>query len=153
MWATILALLPGLIQMVPSIISAWDTSTNAGKTGIQAVAAVVTNSTVAQELASLGAQMFPQLSPELQAAAAALSISHPNNTSWIQSAINLIASSGFVTLPAPLKVDGIVGPKTIAAVEAVQAAAGYPVTGFVADAEYNFLSGMLAKINGINIKV
>jgi peptidoglycan hydrolase-like protein with peptidoglycan-binding domain len=151
MWATIIALLPSLVQLVPSIISAWDTSTNAGSSGVQAVAAVVSNSTVETELASLGAQMFPSLSPEIQAAAAALSVAHTNNTSWIQSAINLIASTGFVKLAAPLTVDGVVGPQTIAAVEAVQAAAGYPVTGFVADAEYNFLSGMLAKINGIKV--
>jgi peptidoglycan hydrolase-like protein with peptidoglycan-binding domain len=151
MWSILIGILPSLIQLVPSIISAWDTSTNSGTSGVAAVAAVVTNSTIDTELATLGATMFPKLSPELQAAAAALSVAHPNNTSWIQSAINLIASTGFITLSTPLVVDGVVGPLTIAAVEAIQAKAGYPVTGFVADVEYNFLSGMLAKINGIAV--
>lgn len=151
MWSTILALLPSLIQLVPSIISAWETSTNSGNSGIKAVQAVISNTQVEAILAQIGAQMFPKLSPEIQAAAAALSVGHPNNTSWIQSALNLVASTGFFQLSPPLVVDGIVGPKTIAAVEALQAKLGYPVTGFVADVEYNFLAAMLAKINGIKI--
>ncbi len=75
---------------------------------------------IAADLANIGAQLFPKLSPTLHATAAALVIAHPNNTSWIQSALNVLATTGFITLTAQLKVDGVYGPRTSAAVDQVQ---------------------------------
>ncbi len=142
-WSAIITLISTLVGLVPEIIKAWDTSPSKG---VEGVVRVVTNTPIASTLAELGAQLFPKLSPELHAAAAALVVSHPNNTSWIQSAINVLASTGYITLTAQLAVDGIYGPKTKAAVELVQARLGFAGTGFVADMEYNAIAALLSKI-------
>ncbi len=68
------------------------------------------------------------------------------SVAWIQSALNVLASTGYIALAAPLVVDGIYGPKTKAAVDAVQQKLGMAITGFVGDAEYNALAGLLSKI-------
>jgi len=142
-WSAIIAIVTSVISDIPAIVKAWD---SAPSNGLAKVGAVIANSPVVNDLANIGAQLFPKLSPTIHAAAAALVIAHPNNTSWIQSALNVLASSGYISLPAQLVVDGLYGPKTFAAVEAVQTKLGLPVTGFVADAEYNAIAALLSKL-------
>ncbi len=155
---TFLPLLIQLIAAIPSIKAAWDA---APKDSFQAVAHAVQTSlpqTLVDQLAEAGSQLFPKLAPEFHAAAAALVIAHPNNTSWAQSALNLLQSTGYVTFGAPLKdragtvignvpllVDGIYGPHTKAAIVAAQSKMGLPVTGILADAEFAMIGQLLSK--------
>ena len=142
-WSLVVQLIAGLIGLIPQIISVWNASP---QKGLEGVGRVVANTPVIGQLTELGSTLFPKLSPTLHAAAAALVVSHPDNTSWVQSAINILGASGYVTLVAPLAVDGIYGPKTKAAVELVQEKLGLPTTGFVADIEYNAISALLGKV-------
>lgn len=141
-----LALLPSILSIIgeiPAIKAAWDSSPLGGFAG---VVAVVQKSPIAGTLADIGSQLFPKLDPTLHAAAAALVVAHPNNTAWAQSALNLLVSTGYVAFGKPLVVDGVWGPKTMAAVEAVQGKLGLPVNGFITDIEYSAISGLLAKM-------
>ncbi len=141
--------LPSILQLVeaiPQIKTAWDA---APKNSLSAVAAAVEKAlpaSLVNQLAEAGSQLFPKLSPELHAAAAALIVAHPNSISFAQSALNILESTGYLNFGAPLVVDGIFGSKTMAAVEALQAKAGLPVTGFVADAEYQVITQLLGKV-------
>ncbi len=154
---TFLPLLIQLIAAIPTIKAAWDA---APKNSFQAVATAVQESlppALVKQLAEAGSQLFPNLSPEFHAAAAALVVAHPNNTAWSQSALNLLQSTGYVTFGAPIKdingkvvghvdlvVDGIYGPHTKAAIVAAQAKMGLPVTGILADAEFTMLASLLS---------
>lgn len=149
-WLTILTtFLPSILQVVeafPQIKQAWDA---APTNSLQAVTAAVTKAlpaSLVNQLAEAGSQLFPKLSPELHAAAAALIVAHPNSISYAQSALNILESTAYVNFGAPLVVDGIFGPKTMAAIEALQTKAGLPVTGFMADAEYTVISQLLSKV-------
>ncbi len=142
-WTTIITLIANLVSLVPSILKAWDISP---AKGVEGVTRVVENTPIAADLANLGAALFPKLSPTLHAAAAALVIAHPNNTSWVQSALNVLASTGYITLTTRLAVDGVYGPKTKAAVELVQAKLQFAVNGFVGDVEYNAIAALLSKV-------
>ncbi len=142
-WLTIIGALIPILGEIPAIVKAWDTAPTGG---IAAVQSVIQNSPILGTLSQIGSALFPKLSPEIQAAAAALVMAHPNNTSWAQSALNVLASTGYIVIPAPLVVDGVYGKKTFAAVEAIQAKLGLPVNGFIADAEYNAIASLLAKL-------
>lgn len=142
-WIDLLPSILSLVSEIPAIKAAWDASPLGG---FAAVVNVVQKSPVVGTLADIGSQLFPNLNPTLHAAAAALVVAHPNNTAWAQTSLNLLASTGYFSLVKPLVVDGIWGPKTMAAVEAVQAKLGLPVNGFIADAEYTAISSLLAKI-------
>ena len=142
------SLVPVLVQLIPQIVSAW---TRSSGNGLVKIAAVIQQTPVAKTLADIGATMFPTLSPELHAAAAALVNAHPDNTAYVQETMNFINSTGYIALPAPLVVDGSWGPKTKAAVEMLQAKLGVPATGFLVDAEYAALSVIVSKFAGTNI--
>lgn len=146
--ALVTSLVPALVQLVPQIVSAW---TRSSGNGLAKVAAVIQQTPVAKTLADIGATLFPTLSPELHAAAAALVNAHPDNTAYVQDTLNFISSTGYIKLPAPLKVDGSWGPLTKAAVEMLQAKLGVPATGFFVDAEYSALSVLVSKFAGVNI--
>lgn len=141
-----LTYLPVLIQLVgeiPNIRTAWN---SAATGGMSAVNAVLQKTNLVAKLADIGSALFPKLDPALHAAAAALVVAHPNNTSWAQSALNLLADTGYIQMTGRLVVDGHWGPRTMLAVEALQTKLGLPVNGFIADAEYNAISGLLAKV-------
>lgn len=150
MFASLLAaFLPSIVQLIaaaPSIIQAWD---SAPSNSLQAVNNVVKAlpPTLVAGLGQAGSTLFPKLAPEFQAAAAALVATHTNSVSWVQSALNMLASAGEVVIAAPLVVDGVFGPKTLAAIEALQAKLGIPVTGLVADVEGTAITALLAKID------
>lgn len=139
---------PALVQLIPQIVSMW---TRSSGNGLQKVAAVVQQTPIAKTLADIGAALFPTLSPELHAAAAALVHAHPDNTAYVQDTLNFIQSTGYIHFGAPLDVDGSWGPLTKAAVMALQAKLGVPATGFFVDAEYSALSVLVSKFAGTNI--
>lgn len=144
-WIQILfAVLPELIQLAPKVVSAWNST--ASNNGLAKITAVVRQTSIANVLAEIGAAEFPNLAPELHAAAAALAHLHSDNTAYAQDALNIIASTGYIKLDAPLVVDGKWGPKTKAAVVALQAKLGLPINGFLADAEYTAINALLAKV-------
>ncbi len=141
---TFLPLLIQLIAAFPAIKTAWDA---APKNSLGAVANAVQTAlppALVNQLAEAGAVLFPKLSPEFHAAAAALLIAHPNSIAWAQSTLNLLASTGYVSFQK-LNVDGIYGPHTAAAIKACQTKMGLPVTGILADAEFTMLASLLSK--------
>lgn len=144
LFTTLLPLALEIVQAIPSIKSAYDSA--AGNT-LQKVQAALPAKLV-NELANVGGQLFPNLSPELHAAAAALIIAHPNAVAYVQDALNIIASTGYFQLPnnQQLAVDGIYGPKTRAAIQAFETKVGIPVTNAITDALNNAIGAVLAKI-------
>lgn len=146
-WALAFQLGISLVKLYEDIRTAWDLSSS--HNGLARVADVIKNTPVEQDLALLGAQAFPHLAPELQAAAAALTMAHPNNTSWVQNGLNIIKSSGYITFGNDLKVDGLVGPKTIAAITALENKIGIPVSAAITDAVYNSINTLLVDMNKV----
>ncbi len=145
LFTTFLPLIVQLIGAIPAIQSAWNT---APKNSLQAVATAVTTAlppNLVAELAEAGSQLFPNLSPELHAAAAALTVAHPNTTSYAQEVLNLLQSTGYFSFGNPLVVDGIYGPHTKAAIIACQTKLGLPATGILVDAEFAMIGQLLAK--------
>jgi lysozyme family protein len=80
---------------------------------------------VAEILAGMGGQLFPRLAPALQIAAAAIATFDPDLTKWLQGALN-----SYLNLKPPLEVDGVMGPKTIEAVQQAQEKLGIDSDGF-----------------------
>lgn len=143
-WMSLLiGILPSLLQLAPKVIAVWEGT--ASSNSLTKVAAVVQQTPIADVLAKIGAAQFPNLAPQFQAAAAALVHAHPNNTAYAQDALNIIESTGYIQFGAPLKVDGYWGPKTFAAVQALQTKLGLPVNGFLGDAEYSVINALLAR--------
>ena len=141
MFGTILTLLPYLLQfaqLVPQIKTAWDSSTTNTMGSVQAV---IQNTQTVPMLEALGTQLFPKLAPTIHAAAAAVVMAHPDATSWLQSALNVVDNAG-------LQVDGHYGPLTRAAVEAFQTKKGLHITGFAADAENAALMAAMSALGG-----
>jgi peptidoglycan hydrolase-like protein with peptidoglycan-binding domain len=143
-WMSLLiGILPSLLQYAPQVIAVFEGSASANS--VAQTAAVVNKLPIADILTKIGAAQFPKLAPELQAVAAALVHSHTNGTAYAQDALNIIASTGYIKLAAPLKVDGYWGPRTFAAVEVLQTKLGLPATGFLGDAEYSVIGALLAR--------
>ncbi len=138
-WIT--ALLPLLIPLLREISHAWGSATG---NSLQKVGSLIAHAPqeLVDELTSVGSSLFPSLDPTLHAAAAALlaAESHTGAASWVQAALNFAPSN------AKLKVDGIWGPKSIAALKAFQTTHNLPTTGMFADAELAALAAVLAKI-------
>ena len=70
---------------------------------------------------------------------------HTGAAAWIQAALNVAETAGAVSFGAQLAVDGIWGPKSMAALKAFQTHLGIPATGMFADAETAALQALLAK--------
>ena len=95
---------------------------------------------IVPQLASLGASLFPKVAPELQAVAAASATFDPNVTKWLQGSLNKLLT------PSPnLEVDGVYGPKTQEAVEAVQKQLGIPVDGWAGEVTQGAIMAALTK--------
>ena len=140
----LVGILPLLVPLVQTVANAWGSATG---NSLQKVASVISGSSIVNELASIGGALFPNLDPTLHAAAAALlaAESHTGAAAWIQAALNIAETAGAVSFGPALVVDGLWGPKSTAALEALQTKLGLPVTGMFADAEYAALNAILAK--------
>ncbi len=141
-----LSFLPILIPLLQSVSQAWGSSTG---NSLQKVGSIIAHAPaeLVDELASLGGKLFPNLDPALHAAAAALlaAESHTGAASWVQGALNIAQSAGIVKFGPALVIDGRWGPKSTAALKALQTHLGLPVTGMFADAEFQALNAILAK--------
>lgn len=89
----------------------------------------------------IGSALFPKAAPELHIAAGIIASFDENFTKWLQGSLN-----SYLALNPPLVVDGIYGPKTIAAVEAFQTKIGLTVDGFAGQITQAALRGLLTKV-------
>jgi len=91
-------------------------------------------------LSGLGGQLFPDVKPQLQVAAAAMAAFNPDVTKWLQGSLNALV------VPSPnLAVDGQYGPKTKAAVAALQTKLGLTVDGWAGQMTQAAISAALTK--------
>jgi murein L,D-transpeptidase YcbB/YkuD len=135
-----LFLLPLLIQMVPMIQQILT-----GTSSNQAIAASIRQQApqdVVSALTQIGLQLFPKVSPALQIVAAVLAVySQPSDVKKLQTALNKL------TTPSPnLPVDGVYGPKTRDAVEALQRQLGLTVDGVAGEATKAAIAAAMAKL-------
>lgn len=137
-WQLIISLVTGLLPIVQKIGQLWQSSAGFSKIG------ELLTSPALKGLEEIGAQMFPQVEKSVQKILAAIHLGYPESTKWVQHALNIAQSAGFVNFGAPLRVDGIFGPLTHAAVVALQTKLGVQASGAVTDAEYKALNLLLA---------
>jgi murein L,D-transpeptidase YcbB/YkuD len=136
----LVVLLPLLIQLVPTIQNIL-TGTSSNQV-INASIKEQTPQDVVSALAQIGAQLFPKVSPGLQIVAAALAVySNPSDIKKLQTSLNKL------TKPSPnLQVDGVYGPNTRDAVEALQKQLGLKVDGVAGEATQAAIAAELAKL-------
>lgn len=89
----------------------------------------------------IGSSLFPKAAPELHVAAGIIASFDGNFTKWLQGSLNT-----YLSLNPPLVVDGIYGPKTVAAVEQFQTKIGLRVDGFAGQITEAALRGLLTKV-------
>lgn len=98
----------------------------------------------AAALEEYGGTFFPHVKPELHVAAAAMSVFDPNVTKWLQGSLNVLVT------PSPnLAVDGLYGPKTRAAVVALQTKLGLTIDEWAGQLTQAAISALLAKTPAI----
>jgi hypothetical protein len=143
-WIT--TLLPLVIPLLQTVAQAWGSATG---NSLQKIGEVIKSAPVAltTELEAIGKAMFPSLAPGLHAAAVVLlaAEAHTGATAWVQAALNIAETAGVVSFGPQLVVDGILGPKTKAAILSLQSLLHLPTTGMFADAEISALQAVLAK--------
>ncbi len=141
-----IGLLPLLVPLLQGISQAWGSATG---NSLQKVGSIIAHAPadLVNELASIGSALFPKLDPALHAAAAALlaAESHTGAVSWVQGALNIAQAAKVISFGPALVIDGRWGPKSTAALKALQTHLGLPVTGMFADAEYSALNAILSK--------
>ena len=156
--ATILELLqyaPTFLKLIPAVQSAYNSSTGSTTAKVTGVIQSIAPALM-PALEQAGATMFPNLAPEIHAAAAIMSGFHPDATQWLQDALNHLMTRAEINAaiqtiasgsPAnALAVDGQYGPRTIAVFKAWQAKNGFALTGFADDAEQATLQYLLSKL-------
>lgn len=131
---SILGLLPTLVTALPKLLSL-------SSLGLTSTSLSTLVPEIVPLLENVGKSLFPKLAPELHAIAAATTAFNPNFTMWLQGSLN-----GFLNDPSlELAVDGAYGPKTVAAVEAVQAKLGLNVDGWAGTITRSALSLIMTK--------
>lgn len=137
----IVALITSIASIIPLVSSIWETSG-----GFNKIAAILNglSSPALANLEAIGAQMFPKAAADVQKVLAAIHLGYPQATQWIQRALNAGETLGFISFGPQLAVDGQFGPKTMAAVVALQTKLGIPTTGAVTEAEYGALNLLIA---------
>jgi len=96
---------------------------------------------LASLLEGIGAQFFPKVAPELHIAAVAMASFDPSVTKWLQRSLNQLVT------PSPnLVVDGQYGPRTRAAVEAIQTQLSLKIDGFAGQLTQAAIAAMLARL-------
>lgn len=129
-------------KFLPYLLSAYDTVSGlitSAKSNEDIVTKIGTLSPrISQFVSWLGQTLFPGVNPQLQNAAAAISIFGQDFVKSSQMTLNIV--SPLLGLPAPnLDVDGVVGPLTQAATKAVQEALkGKNWKDLVVDGFYGF---------------
>lgn len=120
---------PAIAQIVQTGLSNEDIATK-----LKAEAAPV-----AHVLEEVGAQFFPKSAPALHIVAGAIAAFDMNTTKWMQGALNNLLT------PSPnLAVDGSYGAKTKAAVEQLQTKLGLKVDGVAGKITQAAISAALA---------
>ena len=142
----LLSLLPLGVSLLTSISNAWGSATGSSLQKVQSVISAE-SAPILNVLSAVGAYFFPTLNPALHAAAVALLAAeqHTGAVAWVQAALNIAEAAGVVSFGPQLAVDGKYGPKTMAAVMALQTHLGIPTTGMFADAEVAALQALLGK--------
>jgi peptidoglycan hydrolase-like protein with peptidoglycan-binding domain len=93
-------------------------------------------------LERIGSELFPKAAPNLRIIAGAIGAFDPNVTKWLQDSLNKLVK------PSPnLDVDGIYGPKTVAAVEAFQKKLGLQVDGLAGQLTHAAIIAELGKLH------
>lgn len=140
-WLQLLQFVPLILQYGPQVASALQTATSNADvlTKIEQLAP-----TVGSLVSSVGAALFPKSSAALQQIGGAIAAFDPNTTMWVQKTCNqlLATAAGYV----PLAVDGHYGPKTIAAVEQLQAKYGLAVDGIAGKVTQQVIAGVLGAL-------
>ena len=96
---------------------------------------------LASLLEGIGAKFFPQASPTLHIVGGVIAAFDPSTTKWLQGSLNVLVN------PSPnLVVDGVYGPKTRAAVSALQAQLGLTVDGLAGQITQAAIAAALAKL-------
>ena len=104
------------------------------------IKAILPNAASAME--AIGGQLFPKAAPALHIAAVALTYFDPNTVKWVQGGCNALLS------PSPnLTVDGIAGPKTQAAVVALQQKYGLKADGVPGQVTQALIAALLTKLS------
>jgi peptidoglycan hydrolase-like protein with peptidoglycan-binding domain len=135
-FTTLLGLIPTIIRIVDFMKRVFTQGLS-----INSLGTIFQNEDVKTVFTMLGELLFPKVRPELQAAAAAAALYAPDYVMKVQNAANVLLS-----LNPPLDVDGHYGPKTKAAVEALQKKLGLEqVDGWVGDKSMAAIQAALLK--------
>lgn len=138
---SILTSIPAIVQAVvmygPTVKALWDeaTSNDSFLTKLEKEVPVL-----GPLIATVGATYFPKASPALQKIGAVVAAFDPNVTKWLQGELNAILSPS-----PPLVVDGLYGPKTIAAVEQLQTKLGLAADGIAGSITQAAIQAFLVK--------
>ena len=135
-FVSLLGLLPEILRIAPIVSSAVNTGIS-----FNSIASVVQNPDILNVFTQLGSSLFPKAAPQFHAAAALVASYNPDYTKWLQNSLNALVS------PSPnLVVDGHYGPKTRAAVEALQTELGLKIDGWAGDATSAAIQLALSKL-------
>jgi murein L,D-transpeptidase YcbB/YkuD len=91
---------------------------------------------------TIGSALFPKAAPGLKVIAGAIGAFDPNVTKWLQDALNKLVKTS-----PKLDVDGIYGPETVAAVEALQQKLGLKVDGLAGQLTQAAIIAELGKLH------
>jgi murein L,D-transpeptidase YcbB/YkuD len=93
-------------------------------------------------LETIGSALFPKAAPNLRIIAGAIGAFDPNVTKWLQQSLNKLLK------PSPqLEVDGVYGPKTVEAVEALQQKLGLTADGLAGQLTQAAIIAELGKLH------
>ncbi len=100
------------------------------------------------QASGIAQQAFPALQGIISAIEGGVTVPSQqiNIVSLIQEALNALNSSGVITLPKPLVVDGHFGGATFAAIKVLQTHFGFTVAEPLASYEMQAMQALLAKL-------
>jgi peptidoglycan hydrolase-like protein with peptidoglycan-binding domain len=125
-----------LLNDANRIVAIWNSGTSNDSIADRLKQLVPLSVPILEQIAAL---YFPKIAPQLHSVAGAL-VGNPNAVKYLQSALNILVS------PSPnLAVDGIYGPRTLAAVHAFQKQNGFDTTGFLSETEDAVLAKLLTE--------
>lgn len=124
--------LPAIMQAVPLIQSAYSEAVSDDDfiTKLQKEGGILT-----QGLEAFGSYLIPGLSGPAAVITGSLAAANPDIVKFGQGVLNTLQAAGKISFGTPLVVDGIPGPKTFAAVQALQKALNLPTTGVIGQVE------------------